>query len=65
MADLTILSSSLLKYAMNDNGNIEPETPNVTYEEVWQMIQSHENFMKIINNMKQRVKLKVIKGGLL
>jgi len=67
IADLTILAGGLLKLAIADGNNTELKPPNVTYDQVFQMIediQNHEHWVKEIEGQTLRRELKMLKGGL-
>ena len=67
IADLTILMGGLLKLAIADGNNTELKPPNVTYDQVFQMIegiQNHEAWVKEIERQTLRMELNVLKGGL-
>ena len=65
IADLTIIGGALLKLCFGDG--TELKLPNVTNEEVYDMIediQNHEVWVKEIEGQMLRAKLKIVKGGL-
>ena len=67
IADLTILLGGLLKLSISDDNNTELKPPNVTYDQVCQMIediQNHETWVNEIQGQTLRMQLKVLKGGL-
>ena len=67
MADLTILGGALLKLAIADDSCTEFKPPNVTYEQVFQMIediQNQEAWVKEIEGQTLHRELKILKGGL-
>jgi hypothetical protein len=67
IADLALLGGGLLKLAIADGNNTELKPPNVTYDQVYQIIediQNHEAWVKEIERQTQRIQLKVLKGGL-
>ena len=67
IADLTILMGGLLELAIADGNNNELKPPNVTYDQVFQMIediQNHEAWVKEIERQTLRMELNVLKGGL-
>ena len=67
IADLTILVGGLLKLAIADGNNTELKPPNVTYDQVCQMIEdikNHEAWVKEIEGQTLRMQIKVLKGGL-
>jgi len=68
IADLAILAGSLFKFAISDSNDIKLKPPNVTSEQIFQMIddiQSHEAWAKEVEGRNLREQLKVLKGGLL
>ena len=65
IADLTVLMGGLFKLALYNETKLK--TPNVTAEEVFQMIddiQNHEGWVKEMEGQNLREQLKVLKGGL-
>ena len=67
LVDLAILGGGLLKLAIVDGNNTELEPPNVTYRQVFKMIediQNHEAWVKEIEGQTLRMQIKVLKGGL-
>jgi len=67
IADLTILVGGILKLAISDDDNTELKPPDVTYDQVFKMIndiQNHEAWVKEIKGQTLRMQLKVLKGGL-
>jgi len=65
--DLAILGGALLKHAIADANNNEFKAPNVSNEQVFQMIESIQNHEAWVNDEDKgqslRKKLKIIKGG--
>jgi hypothetical protein len=67
IADLTILGGALFKLAIADGNDTEFKPPDVTYEQVCEMIediQNHEQWVKEIKGQTLRKELKMLKGGL-
>ena len=67
IADLAILGGGLLKFAIADDNNTELKPPNVTYHQVFKMIEdirNHEAWVKEIEGQTPRMQLRVLKGGL-
>ena len=65
IADLTVLMGGLIKLAVYNEAKLEP--PNVTSDELFQMIediQNHEDWVKEMERYYLRNQLKVLKGGL-
>ena len=65
IADLTVLMGGLFKLAVCNKTKLEP--PNVTSDELFQMIEdikNHENWVKEMERQYLRNQLKVLKGGL-
>ena len=67
IADLTILGGALLKLAIADGNDTEFKSPDVTYDQVCEMIediQNHAHWVKEIEGQILRRELKILKGGL-
>jgi hypothetical protein len=67
ISDLAFIGGALLKLAFAEDGNAEIKPPNVTYEQVFQMIediQNHEDWTKEIEYKSFRQSLKILNGGL-
>jgi len=50
IADLTILMGGLLELAIADGNNTELKPPNVTYDQVFQMIEDIQNHEAWVRN---------------
>ena len=67
IADLTILGGALLKLAIADGNDTEFKPPDVTYAQVFEMledIKTHERWVKEIEGQTLRRELKMLKCGL-
>jgi len=67
IADLTIIGGALLKYAVAKGNCLELKAPNVTSEQVCQIIEDLEGLNDWPEEFKRqtlRSKLKILKGGL-
>lgn len=67
IVDLTFIVAAFLKFAIADDNKTEINPPNVTIEEILQMIediQQHEAWVKEIEERDFRKQFKVLKGGL-
>lgn len=67
IADLAFLGGALLKFALNEAGDIRIQTPKVTFEQVFQMIediQNQEGWTEEMEGKSFRQSLKILDGGL-
>ena len=67
ISDLAFIGGALLKLAFAEDGYTGIKPPNVTYEQVFQMIediQNHEAWTKEMEDQSFRQSLKLLNGGL-
>ena len=67
IADLAVLMGGLLMLAISDSNDIKLKPPNVTVNEIFQMIEDIQNndlWVKDVKGQNLREQLKVLKGGL-
>lgn len=67
ISDLAILGGALLKFALNEAGDNRIRTPNITFEQIYQMIediQNQESWTKEMEGQSFRQSLKILDGGL-